>query len=130
MVSSRQLLVLAICLLNIAQTSITSSPLSPPTLKIITTGSTIRLMVKTLTKCMQSDFVEEISSQMFAVVASTTPQIFLHSVVPIRRKQYHGTRIACYATQTTTYLAPWKAFVRSVRGTNNASADVDRLRHF
>jgi hypothetical protein len=104
MVSSTQLLVSAICWLNIAQAIASSaflqyllcvdkanlnhllSCLSSNT-EIMTTGSTIRLMVKTLTKYMQSDFVEEMSSQMFAIVASTTPQIFLHSFVPTRRKQ-------------------------------------------
>jgi hypothetical protein len=44
----------------------TSSSPSPPTLKL-TMGSTIPLTAKTLTKYLRLGFVEEMSTQMFAV---------------------------------------------------------------
>ena len=57
------------------QASITSSPPSPPTQKL-TMGSTIFRTAKILTKYMHLDFVEEMLSQIFAVVASITLRIF------------------------------------------------------
>ena len=68
------------------QTSIESSTPSLPTLKL-TMGSTIFLMAKAPTKFIQLDFVEEMSTQIFALVASRTLQIFSLCFVPLRRKQ-------------------------------------------
>ncbi|XP_062152205.1 putative cysteine-rich receptor-like protein kinase 9 [Alnus glutinosa] len=146
MVSSRQLLVSAICLLNIAQAIASSaflqyllcvdkanlnhilSSLSPPTLKIMTTGSTIRLVVKTLTKYA----IGLCRGDVKLDVCHSCPN---HSTdLPTQLCPNQKEAIARYEdcmlrTQTTTYLAPWKS-LRAFCTWNKASADVDRLRPF
>jgi hypothetical protein len=71
---------------SIYETNLNQLLSSTPTQKLIM-ASIIPLMAKTPMKYMQLDFVEEILSQMFVVVALRTLRKISHGSVPIKRKQ-------------------------------------------
>jgi hypothetical protein len=107
----------------------TSSSPSPPTLKL-TMGSTIPLTAKILTKYLPLGFVEDMSTQMFAVVASITLRLFSRSAVPSKRRQLGGTTNACYATQIAPFLVSWKLIPVSICGRRKTYRPINYLNQF
>ena len=80
------------------QTSITSCLLSPLYLQMITV-STISPSAKTPIELTRLPFVEEILTQMFALVASIMLPLSSQISVPTGWKQLLGMIIVCCATQ-------------------------------
>jgi hypothetical protein len=101
------------------QTSITCSPLSPPSMDFATP-----LTAKTPTKYTPSEGAEEMLTRMFAEIVSITLHIFSKSSVPIERRQLCGTNIANDTIQIDPFLASWKLVRVSISRTQRTYQQI------